>query len=84
VNKSFHVFKILKPKAEIVGFLSRKNCEYIYQIFGQEFNTCEKETILSIPLKVSFTFTLDVNFILMFKFNFILTCYFDIFKGEVR
>jgi hypothetical protein len=26
--------------------------------------------------------TLDVNFTLMFTFNFILTCYFDIFKGK--
>jgi hypothetical protein len=28
--------------------------------------------------------TLGVSFIFMFKFNFILACYFDIFKGKIR
>jgi hypothetical protein len=37
----------------------------------------QKETISSITLKVNFTMTLDLNFILLF--TFILTGYFDIF-----
>jgi hypothetical protein len=45
---------------------------------------CKKGTSSSITLKVNFTMTLDVSFIFIFKFNFILTCYFDIFKGKIR
>jgi hypothetical protein len=44
----------------------------------------QKETSASITLKVNFTMTLDVNVILMFRFNFISTCYCDIFKGKIR
>jgi hypothetical protein len=43
----------------------------------------QKGTSSNITLKVNFTVTPYVNFILMFKFNFSLTCYFDIFKGNI-
>jgi hypothetical protein len=64
------------------GFLSRKNCGYVCQKFGQKFNICAKGENSSITLEVNFTVTLDVNFIFIFKFNFILTCYFDIYSRQ--
>jgi hypothetical protein len=67
---------LTKAKTETVCFLSRKNCEHVCQNSSQELNICEKRNMLMYH-KVNFTVTFDVNFILIF--NFILTCYFDIF-----
>jgi hypothetical protein len=44
----------------------------------------QKETSSSITLKVNFTGTLDVNFILMFKFNFIFLVILIFFKSKIR
>jgi hypothetical protein len=51
VNKFFHVCQILKAKAEIICFLSRKNCEYVSQYFSQEFNICAKRNKLDYHTK---------------------------------
>jgi hypothetical protein len=43
----------------------------------------QKARSSNITLRVNFTMTLDAKFILMFKFKFILACYFDILKERL-
>jgi hypothetical protein len=79
VNKLSHISQILNAKKETV-FPLRKNS----QKFGQEFNICAKGKKLKYHIKSKLYNDFDVEFILVFKFKFILTCYFDIFKGKLR
>jgi hypothetical protein len=88
-QKFSHFSPILNAKKEIVCVLLRKNCEHARQKFRQEFNICakkkkKKKKKLKYHIKSKLYNDFVVKFILMFQFKFILTCYFDTFKGKLR